>query len=126
MFSSQFRAVLLPTLPFGRGRFSFALVFLSRTIGRDGDLETKRKRELTRVTTRRGKFGEVRLRGVARNSSARCSATMNKFHDVPRMVSSVLNSNRIERAFVTITPGLTFHFKYPRLVLLMTHLKNRT
>ena len=52
---------------------------------------------------------------------------MNKFHDsLPRMVSSVLNSNRIERAFVTITPGLTSHFKYPRLVLLMTHLKNRT
>ena len=79
------------------------------------------------MTTRRGKFGEVRLRGVARNSSARASTTMNEFHDsLPRMVSSVVNSNRIERDFVTITPGLTFHFKYPRLVLLMTHLKNRT
>src|SRR5215469_16291252 len=100
MFSSQFRAVLLPTLPFGPGRFSFALVFLSRPIRRDGNLETKRKRELTRVTTRRGKFGEVRLRGVGRNCSARSSSTMIKFHDVPRMVSSVLNSTRIDRAFV--------------------------
>ena len=75
----------------------------------------------------RGKLGEVLLRGAARNSCARASETVNKFHDnLPLVVFSVVNSNRIERAFVAITPGLTFHFKYPCLVLVMTHLKNKT